>query len=215
MENHILKLILTLLNGGFTMIYLDKNWKSNLIKAHKDVGSSQKYLALQITALKRSLPARIRELERLIVSGQAEISAIVRVLLVCLPSLLFFPSTSQGALKQPPFTPQEAILAIIGEAEGESMTGKIAVAEVIRKRNSLKGVYGARAPRVINHRYSQSAFQEAQKAWELSENTSYSQGADGWGSSQDVQIFKHSSWFKNCYIITKIGAHYFWKKKIN
>jgi hypothetical protein len=107
----------------------------------------------------------------------------------------------------------EAIKAIIGESEGEIYAGKLAVAEVIRRRGSLKGVYGAKAPRVIQRLYSKACYLEAARAWAESESTNISEGAMGWGSAADVKIFRRSKWFKNCEIVKQIGGHYFWRVK--
>jgi hypothetical protein len=59
---------------------------------------------------------------------------------------------------------EDAIKAIIGEAEGESYQGKIAVAETIRHRGSLKGVFGLTAPRVVKKLYSQATYDQAKRA---------------------------------------------------
>jgi hypothetical protein len=107
-----------------------------------------------------------------------------------------------------------AILAIIGEAEGETFRGKVAVAETIRERGSLAGVYGLTAPRVLARKYSQKTYEEARKAWKVSKSTNISKGADGWGNSKDLKKFKKENWFKkNCVVVAKIGNHFFWKNK--
>jgi hypothetical protein len=112
-----------------------------------------------------------------------------------------------------PFTGIEqcAVLAIVGEAEGESMQGKIAVAEVIRRRGSLKGVYGHKSNRVVNKHYSASCYADSVKAWELSKTSNLTDEADGWGNESDIRKFKTQAWFKNCRVIKQIGNHYFWK----
>jgi spore germination cell wall hydrolase CwlJ-like protein len=108
-------------------------------------------------------------------------------------------------------TDQQAILAIIGEAEGESLQGKIAVAEVIRNRGySLKGIYGIKAPRVVKKLYSQKTYNEAKLAWETSKTSNLTNGAMGWGNADDVKIFKTQKWFKSCRVTKQIGNHYFW-----
>ena len=111
-------------------------------------------------------------------------------------------------------TDKTAVLAIIGEAESESQIGRIALAEVIRKRGSLKGIYGINAPRVKAHRYSDNTFLLAKAAWFDSRYTNYSKNADGWGNSSDIIKFKKQGWFKNCVIVAHIGNHYFWKRKV-
>lgn len=120
---------------------------------------------------------------------------------------------TRPAHASPPLTEETAILSIIGEAEGEPQEGRIAVAEVIRRRGSLKGVYGINAPRVKARKFSRAVYEASKQAWEASRLTNYSQGAQGWGNKADLQKFKRAAWFKNCYIVKQIGNHYFWKIK--
>jgi hypothetical protein len=120
-------------------------------------------------------------------------------------------------------TDATAIIVVIGEAESESQTGRIAVAEVTRKRGSLKGIYGANAIIVKDGHYYRKTKKGLRKiddatvtlskaAWFDSRHTNYSKDADGWGNANDIKIFKRQAWFKNCIIVAHIGNHYFWKK---
>lgn len=109
-------------------------------------------------------------------------------------------------------TDHQAVMAIIGEAEGEPLQGKIAVAEVIRNRDSLKGIYGVSAPRVIKHQYSAQTFADATTAWEISKTSNLTGGAMGWGNAADIRKFKTQRWFKKCRVVKQIGNHYFWKE---
>lgn len=108
---------------------------------------------------------------------------------------------------------EAAIRAIIGEAEGESYEGQVALAEVIRRRGSLSGVYGAASRRAQAAKLDSLAYRNASRAWFASLSSNLSLEADGWGSENDVKIFRQSKWFKKCYIVKKIGNHYFWKVK--
>lgn len=108
----------------------------------------------------------------------------------------------------------QAIMAIIGEAEGETMQGKIAVAEVIRNRSSLKGIYGVSAPRVVKKQYSAKTLADATKAWEMSKTSNLTGGAMGWGNSADIRKFKTQKWFKKCSVTKQIGNHFFWKQVV-
>lgn len=109
-------------------------------------------------------------------------------------------------------TDRQAVMAIIGEAEGETLEGKVAVAEVIRHRGSLKGVYGYKAPRVVKHQYSTQTLADATRAWELSKTSNLTGGAMGWGNAADIRKFKTQRWFKKCRVVKQIGNHYFWKE---
>lgn len=123
--------------------------------------------------------------------------------------MLLFTSCSYAS--PVPLTDKTAILSIIGEAEAESQTGKIAIAEAIRNRGTLKGVYGARSKRVINKLYTNKTYLLAKAAWFDSLNTDYVKGADHWGSDSDIVKFKKESWFKNCKQTARIGNHSFFK----
>ena len=108
---------------------------------------------------------------------------------------------------------EKAILACIGEAEAESMKGKVALLEALRARGTLKGVYGLNAPRVRNKAYSRAIYRDCAKAWEDSLTSSYVMGATGWGNDADLVIFKRQGWFKRCEVTVKVGNHNFYKCK--
>lgn len=101
-----------------------------------------------------------------------------------------------------------AIKAIVGEAENQGFKGQLAVAEAIRTRGSLKGVYGAK--RDIS-KAPKSVLEEAERAWEVSKDTTTVKGADVWGTEADVQKFKKTRWFKSYKQVAKIKDHYFFK----
>lgn len=104
---------------------------------------------------------------------------------------------------------QRAILAVIGEAEGEPYIGKLAVCEVIRRRGSLKGVYGINAPRVKAKKYSQATYNECRKAWLESAKTNHSKGATHWEGTK----FKTPYWAKDMVVTVVIGSQRFYKER--
>jgi spore germination cell wall hydrolase CwlJ-like protein len=126
--------------------------------------------------------------------------------------LLIILLTVSGYVSASSIPDSKAIAAIIGEAEGESLQGKIAVAEVIRNRGSLKGIYGVSAPRVLKKLYSAQTLADATRAWELSKTSNLTGGAMGWGNAADIRKFKTQRWFKKCRVVKQIGNHYFWKE---
>lgn len=125
---------------------------------------------------------------------------------------LFFIFQGCGLVHAEPLTDKTAVLAVIGEAEGESQTCRIAIAETIRKRGSLKGIYGAHSKRVLAHKYSNKSFLLARAAWWDSQHTNYSKGASGWGNKSDLVKFKKCGWFRNCQVVAQIDGTYFWKE---
>ena len=105
----------------------------------------------------------------------------------------------------------QAVMTIIGEAEGEPFEGKLAVACAIRNRGTLKGVYGLRAPRVLNHKYSKQTEQYAVNAWIMSEdsgNCEFIKGADHWEGDK----FPKPSWSKKMVETAHIGHQIFYKE---
>jgi hypothetical protein len=106
--------------------------------------------------------------------------------------------------------PQDkAVLAIIGEAEGEGYKGMLAVAGAIRNRGSLKGVYGLNAPRVVKHRYSLATYKLAQQAWQESAFSDITGGATHWEGTK----FKTPYWANGMIKTVVIGNQAFYKER--
>lgn len=101
----------------------------------------------------------------------------------------------------------KAIKAIIGEAENQGPRGMLAVACAIKNRGTLKGVYGLHANRVVNHKYSEMTWLNAQSAWEIANNEG---GPDTWGI--DTCEFIHDA--KNWENTNAFGVPY-WAKGMN
>jgi hypothetical protein len=116
--------------------------------------------------------------------------------------------------KTPVLTSSTAILAIIGEAEGEGYKGMLAIADAIRNRHNLHGVYGLYSPRVRHHLYSQKTYNLARKAWLESLHDDITDGASGWGNNSDLAKFKQNTWWSNCVITAHIGNQWFYKETI-
>lgn len=98
-----------------------------------------------------------------------------------------------------------AIRAIVGEAEGESYVGKVAIAEAIRNRGTLKGVYGVNSLRLAKS--PKWVWKDAEKAWRESAHTNLVNGADHWESTD----FKVPSWAKKMTKTATIGKHVFYR----
>lgn len=109
---------------------------------------------------------------------------------------------------------KKAILAILGEAEGQSSDGMVAIGCAIRNRGNFKGVYGLHSPRVVNKLYSKQSYNEAVTAWKASSNPVVCReligNATGWGNSDDMYKFDRMSWFKKCHATKQVGEHYFY-----
>lgn len=105
--------------------------------------------------------------------------------------------------------PEMAIRAIIGEAAGEPYIGKVALAEAIRNRASLKGVYGLKRDSFISAQ-PKWVHEQARKAWFASADSNYVKGADHWESTD----FRDPYWAKGMIVTAEIGKHKFYKAKV-
>lgn len=102
------------------------------------------------------------------------------------------------------------VYAIIGEAEGEPYKGKLAVACAIQNRGTLKGVYGEKAPRVKQRKYSSKVLVSAIQAYEESlhpENCTFIDGADHWEGT----AFPEPYWAKSMEVTAVIGNQRFYR----
>lgn len=135
----------------------------------------------------------------------------------------------------PPLTDQNAIKAIIGEGESETYLGKVALAYTIINRGTLKGVCAVNNVIIKNGKYykrvslkskyykrtgnrlrliPKELVSAGKLAWEFAKNNPRGDwSATGWGTKEDIVIFKREGWFSKCIIVDKIGSHYFYKPK--
>lgn len=105
-------------------------------------------------------------------------------------------------------TEAQAVRAILGEAENQGEIGMIAVAEVIRARGSLKGIYGYKN---VSKRYAKIPAKYkamAIKAWHTSANSHITKGADHFENLS----FGCPSWVKGCVETFRHKDHVFYKE---
>ena len=120
-----------------------------------------------------------------------------------------------------PIAEETAIRAIIGEAEGESYAGKVALAYALQNRGSIRGVYGYKAISTRlggyyrgDRKIAEGTVKEAIKAlkWANSHpEADTTSGADHW---EAVGRFGEPYWAKSMIKTVKIGAHQFYKEGI-
>lgn len=110
---------------------------------------------------------------------------------------------SEGA---EPFTDEQAVRCIIGEAAGEGFEGMVAVAEALRNRGTLDGVYGCKAKFVDNE--PEWVWIKAYEAWRYSKTSNFVYEATHWESTD----FPEPYWAKDMKITAKIGKHIFYKE---
>lgn len=139
--------------------------------------------------------------------ARTNVPALLKGIAVCMAFLLICAPAQAG--QKVAISEHSAVLAIIGEAEGEPYKGKVAVAEVIRTRGSLKGVYGIKAPRVVQKKYSQKTYNECLKAWRESATSNITKGSTHWEGTK----FKTPYWAKNMIVMVTIGNQRFYKER--
>ena len=111
------------------------------------------------------------------------------------------------------YTRNEAVTAIVGEASGEGGRDRVKklqamtmVAEAIRNRRSLKGVYGLTAGR----KEPRWVWNLAEQAWENSAHTNLTKKATHW---ENVRAFGKPSWMKEMEITVTYLNHVFMRRK--
>ena len=102
----------------------------------------------------------------------------------------------------------QAVRAIIGEASGEGLMGMTAVAEAIRNRGHLRGVYGATSRHVDTE--PRWVWEMAREAWVNSRVTNLVKGADHW---ENTKAFGEPYWAKSMVKTAQVGSHSFYRKK--
>lgn len=112
------------------------------------------------------------------------------------------------------YTVQEEIKAVIGEAEGETLEGKTAIACAIHNRGSLHGVYGLHAPRVIHHKYNHKTYSDAVEAVEMSDDQEYCQSLIGNATYWEGTRFPLPYWAKEMTVTSVIGNQKFFEDNI-
>lgn len=110
------------------------------------------------------------------------------------------------------YSDEQAILAVIGEAENQGYQGMKAIACGIRNRGTLKGVYGLNSPRVKKHKYSENTAAQAMVAWETSDDPDQCRflgGADHW---ENVKAFGKPTWASEMVETYRYKDHVFYKE---
>lgn len=119
--------------------------------------------------------------------------------------LLLVAKVCHGAIPE-----EKAVHAIMGEARGESFRGKQAVAEALRRRNTLRGVFGAKVSANRLKREKKATWKAATKAWKGSKSTRLVPKATHWFSASDLKKVRNRRWFKKLVFVAKIGGHSFY-----
>src|SRR3990167_894006 len=100
-----------------------------------------------------------------------------------------------------------AVRAIIGEAANQGFDGMTAVAEGIRNRGTLKGVYGLKAKHV--DKQPEWVWVKARQAWERSKTSDLVHRADHW---ENTTAFGVPYWAKSMVKTAQIKDHAFYRR---
>lgn len=98
----------------------------------------------------------------------------------------------------------KAIRTIVGEASNQGFKGMVCIGEVIRKRGSLKGFYGARAKHVDTE--PEWVWVMARQAWAISETSDYTRGAKFY---ENTKAFGMPYWSKGKSVALIYKEHVF------
>lgn len=104
-------------------------------------------------------------------------------------------------------TEEMALRVIIGEAANQGLHGMTCVAEVLRRRGSIKGFRGYKSKHI--EREQAKIWQMAKEAWKMSETTNFTNGADHF---ENVRQFGKPWWVKHCKKTYEYKDHVFYKK---
>lgn len=105
--------------------------------------------------------------------------------------------------------PTQAQKAIIGEAADQGFHGMVGVAEVIRRRGNLKGLYGLKRESFISSQ-PKWVHDMAKKAWEESSKSNLTKGATHF---ENVKAFGVPSWAKSMTKTATIKDHTFYREE--
>ncbi len=131
----------------------------------------------------------------------------VAILSLCL-ALVFFESVALASgTHNGQIAKNVAVRIIVSEAADQGLKGMICVGEVIRHTNNVKGFYGYKFNRMLDQ--PKAIWEMAAKAWELSEHTNYTRGANHF---ENVRRFGEPWWAKYCVKTYEYKDHVFYKE---
>lgn len=127
------------------------------------------------------------------------LNLIVVILMLLLP----------GTLQAASIKNEDAVKAILGEAEDQGYKGMLAVACGIRNRGTLHGVIGLRSKRVAKGKVKRVYWIMARKAW-LESRWKRVHSGDHW---ENVTKFGKPKWSGEMQEVAVVGDHVFYKSK--
>ena len=114
--------------------------------------------------------------------------------------LVFHSGNAFGAVSQ-----SECVQSVMGEARGESYEGKVALAEALYRRGTLKGVYGYK----VKVKEAKWVWNQAKDACVEGKTSNLVPGATHWEGT----AFKTPYWVSSMDEVKVIGNQRFYKNK--
>lgn len=157
-------------------------------------------------ACKTALIARMYEV-KLAKIGHMAMRTVLILALAFLPGIPAYAAVSEEA----------AVHAIMGEARGEPFDGKLALAEALRNRGHLGGVYGLKVPYSELAKEKPEVWRDARRAWASSATSHVTGGGNHWFSDDDLKKLeaKPPKWFRGLKRTVKIHGHTFFREREN
>jgi len=134
-------------------------------------------------------------------------------------TILLLGLTQSSWAVSPGILEEKAIMAIVGEAEGEPYAGKVALAYALKNRGKLDGVYGYKAISLRSgafwrgkRKITPRTIKEAKNAWNWA--NSYpdldpTKGADHW---ENIKAFGKPKWAYSMKETYRVGSHVFYRE---
>ena len=121
-------------------------------------------------------------------------------------ALIVICPVSEAYTSSVPFTKENIIRGIVGEAEDQGYEGMLAVAEAIRNRGTLHGVYGIKSERLTD--VEPWVWDQAARAYLASQTSNTVLGADHWhNTAREGENY----WTRRYELMVVIGDHHFYK----
>lgn len=144
--------------------------------------------------------------ETLEINEQRFINPAVTLIACIIIALFLIFTASIAHAEQIPET--VAIRVLIGEAANQGEHGMICVAEVLRRRGSVKGFYGYKAKHVDQR--PEWVWQQAKRAWRKSAYTNYTKNATMF---ENVKAFGKPCWMDRCVEVYRHKDHIFFTER--
>ena len=144
-----------------------------------------------------------KELSAWYVIGTIILSGIIILCALC--------TKAHAQVFKPAFSDEQTIRAIIGEASNQGYDGMFAVSCALLNRNSLQGVYGAKARHIDKE--PRFVWENARKAYYNAKEAYPGDGCQAFGTHWESVKFKEPYWAKSMVKLARVKDHQFYREK--